>query len=193
MVVGSSVSSSEVSSSSSVSLLSSFVDGSSSLTVSGDVSSSVGAGGGVVVSGTSGSLPGLDLGNPGRGGLFLVIRFGRGRLVGRERESDEDGALVVVEVVELVEEDCDLDLLDWNLLGEAEVNRDLEVVVEAVVDSGALLSSVASGVLRDPGRGRLLPTAGRGRIRLPWKDLLVGAVVVVVVVLEVDEVDLLVA
>lgn len=105
VVVGSSVSSTEVSLSSSVSLLSSLVEGSSSLAVSGEISSSVDGTGVVVVSGSSGSLPGLGLGNPGRTGLFLEMRFGRGRVAGLEPEEEIglDGDLVVVLV--LVDED----------------------------------------------------------------------------------------
>lgn len=103
VVVGSSVSSTDVSLSSSVSLLSSLVEGSSSLAVSGEISSSVGGTGVVVVSVSSGSLPGLGLGNPGR--LFLEMGFGRGRMAGLEPEEEFglDGALVVVLV--LLEDD----------------------------------------------------------------------------------------
>ena len=113
VVVGSSVSSTEVSLSSSVSLLSSLVEGSSSLAVSGEISSSVGGAGVVVVSGSSGSLPGLGLGKPGRMGLFLEIRLGRGRVLGLEREeSPEDGVLVVVVVLVVDDVVCDLERLD---------------------------------------------------------------------------------
>lgn len=201
-MVGSSVSSTEVSLSSSVSLLSSLVDGSSSFEVSGEVSSSSfgdGAGGAVVVSGSSGSEPGLGLRNPGLGGLFLDTRFGRGLeppLVGLEPPLvvlERGGDLVVVLVV-LEELVCDLDRLDWNLLGEAEVKRDLDaevVVLDAVVDSEALDSVVCELPVV---RGLLLPIGGRGLILLlPWNDRLGGGeeVVVLVVLLVVLEVDLL--
>lgn len=66
-------------------------------------------------------------------------------------------------------------------------------MVEAVVDSGALLSGLSSlvSVVRELVRGLLLPIGGRGRIlEPPWKLLLVGAEVVVVEVVE-DVEDLL--
>lgn len=66
-------------------------------------------------------------------------------------------------------------------------------MVEAVVDSGALLSALTSlvSVVRELDRGLLLPIGGRGRIlEPPWKPLLVGAEVVVVEVVE-DVEDLL--
>lgn len=66
-------------------------------------------------------------------------------------------------------------------------------MVEAVVDSGALLSALTSlvSVVRELDRGLLLPIGGRGRVlEPPWKLLLVGAEVVVVEVVE-DVEDLL--
>lgn len=75
------------------------------------------------------------------------------------------------------------------------MKRDLEVVVEAVVDSAGLLSGLSSLVVSDDarelGRGLLLPMGGRGLILEPPPKLLrVGEEVVVVVVVE-DVEDLL--
>lgn len=51
------------------------------------------------------------------------------------------------------------------------MKRDLEVVVEAVVDSAGLLSGLSSLVVSDDarelGRGLLLPMGGRGLILEP--------------------------